>query len=447
LTEKPNTQLFDAPRRLFAALTRGQARKSQVRLAAAVCLPLIFFFIFALSIDRRFFIFIIASLLLIIPYLIFFQYHFLQNKAATDLQIQDIREEINLVDAQIFEEKKKIDAFRKKITDFLQLKNLTERLSLSLSLEETSKTLSTEVNKVFGSEDTTIILYLFHSATGELGISASQKGQMSINLKTKKGDIFDQWVARNMQTLWIEDTRADYRFDMDKIKIEDDRVIRSLMSVPLMSGTKTLGILRVDSPKERQFDTDDLRFLTTIGDLASVAVENAQLHEKVGQLAIKDSLTGLYLRRYLLERMPEEISRELRRQKPLSFLMIDIDRFKEYNDKFGHMAGDIVLRTIGFILADFFKEPGNLVCRYGGEEFSVLLPECSKDKALGLAQKVREYIESQAILLRREKTYVTVSIGVAAFPKDAQLKDELIDKADQALYRAKQEGRNRVCTF
>jgi diguanylate cyclase (GGDEF)-like protein len=168
------------------------------------------------------------------------------------------------------------------------------------------------------------------------------------------------------------------------------------------------------------------------------------LYEQIEQLAIKDGLTNLYLKRYFLDRMSEEIARQLRHKTQLSFLMIDLDKFKEYNDRFGHVAGDIVLKTMGFILTDFFKSPGDLVCRYGGEEFSVLLPDCSKLKALELAEQLRGRIEKQPILLRRQKTHITISAGIATFPKDAQSKEELISKADQALYKAKQSGRNSI---
>ncbi|HNV24335.1 MAG TPA: sensor domain-containing diguanylate cyclase [Candidatus Omnitrophota bacterium] len=338
-----------------------------------------------------------------------------------------------------------ISSFREKIVNFSELKGLTERLGICLSLEETSKVLSSEVNKLFGGPETVIILYVLEGKTGDLGIIASYKEKLEFNIKQKKGDIFDRWVVKTLQPLLIEDVKIDYRFDADKILEEDTRAIRSLISVPLLVGHRPIGVLRVDSSQVNTFTTEDLRFLNAIGDIGAIAMENAQLYERIEQLAIRDGLTNLYLRRYLNERLPEEVSRHLRSKSEMSFLMIDLDFFKEYNDKYGHMAGDIVLKMVSIVLMECFDQPGNLVFRYGGEEFGVLLSDCTKKKALELAEDFRKRIENQSILLRRQKTNVTVSVGVASFPKDAQEKEELIYKADRALYQAKRSGRNRVC--
>lgn len=414
-------------------------------LTAALALILVAFFVFAIFVEPAFFIFLSIGLAIIILYL--FSLHLRLGKKGAEifLQLQNLEEKRNLMEAEIQEEKMAIVSFRGKIVRYRELKGLTERLSLCLSLDDTSSTISQEVNKLFGRDDRTIILYLFHSKTGELGISSSHKGEMRVNIKSKKGDLFDQWVVRTMQSLLVEDTKTDYRFDVDKVVAEESRPIRSVMSVPLVVGSKAMGILRIDSPHEKDFTTEDLRFLTTIADLGAVAIENAQLYERVEQLAIKDSLTGLYLRRYLLERLSVEASRQLRSKGQLSFLMLDLDKFKQYNDKFGHVAGDIVLRTVGMLLAGFFRQPGDLVSRYGGEEFSVLLPDCPKAKAVELAEEICKKIADQTIVLRREKTHMTVSIGVSAFPKDAINPKELIHKADLALYQAKGNGRNQVC--
>lgn len=428
-------------------------------LTAALVSILIVFFVYAIFFEPTFFIFLAVGLAAILLYLFPLYLGLNKKQAEIALQSQNLEEKRNLAEAEIKEEKLFIKSLREKTALYGELRVLTERLSQCLSLDDTSTALSAEVNKLFAEKDRTMILYLFHPSSprgafgrrepdgraGELGISSSHKGEMRVNIKSKKGDLFDQSVVRTMQPLLIEDTKKDYRFDEEKAAGEEIRPVRSLISVPLMIGKRALGILRIDSPHEKNFTTEDLRFLTTIADVGAVAIENAQLYERLEQLAIKDSLTGLYLRRYLLERLSVEVSRQMRRKGELSFLMFDLDKFKQYNDKFGHVAGDIVLRAVAMTLTDFFRQPGDLVCRYGGEEFCVLMPDCPETKAVEMAEALRKRIAEQTIVLRREKTRITVSIGVASFPKDAINPGELIHKADLALYQAKEKGRDQVC--
>jgi len=424
---------------------KRQLFESRFFLTALFFLPLCGFVLYAIFADRKFFILILAVLMFLSGLLLFLRRRLMSLRAEYGIHRQDFLEQANLLESDIKKEWQSVESLNKKMVDYGQLKVIAEKLNQSYSVQDTSRTLSSEVGRLFGQKDTTIILYLFQSRTGELGISASQKGLMEVNLKEKKGDLYDKWVVKNLQALLIEDSKNDFRFDLERVHTEDARLVRSLMSVPLMISNKAIGILRLDSPRPNFFQADKLRLLTTIADMGAVAIENAQLYEKIEDLAIRDSLTGLFLRRHFLDRLSHEMSRELRQHKDLSFLMIDLDYFKKYNDNYGHMAGDIVLKTLGFMLTDIFDAPGNMICRYGGEEFAIFLPECSKEDAVRQAEVLRKKIEGQAIMLRREKTKISVSIGVATFPEDGQLRDDLIEKADTALYEAKKKGRNRVC--
>ncbi len=345
---------------------------------------------------------------------------------------------------EIIAEKRIIDSLRSKITNYSHLKELIERLSVCFSLAQTTKTLLKEVDLFFNDSSVEARLWLFNDAQGGDKIFFYSKEISARDYKLEEMDVFSQWEIKTLQPLLVEDVQNDFRFIAGNSVEQESFKIRSLISVPLILGDRTLGILRVDSEKEYCFTTEDLRFLTAIGDLSAVAIENAQLYEQVQDLAVKDGLTGLYLRRYLLDNLAKEVNRASK-NNPLSFLMLDLDCFKQYNDKYGHMAGDIVLRTLSTILSDKFSNSNSLVCRYGGEEFCVLLMNCSKEEAKKLAEELREEIEQQTIILRREPTKITVSIGVSTLPGDAKNEDELIGRADKALYAAKESGRNKVC--
>jgi diguanylate cyclase (GGDEF)-like protein len=162
-------------------------------------------------------------------------------------------------------------------------------------------------------------------------------------------------------------------------------------------------------------------------------------------LAIHDELTSLYTKGYFLERLKEECKRGMRQNRVVSLLMLDIDYFKNYNDRLGHTAGDIVLQTLSHNIVDALKDLSPIISRFGGEEFCIVLPSQDKQKASAVAEQLRIRMEKTNITLRRQETNVTVSIGVASLPDDASDEDELVIKADRAMYEAKQKGRNRVC--
>ena len=224
------------------------------------------------------------------------------------------------------------------------------------------------------------------------------------------------------------------------------RSVLSLISSPLISNNSLLGLLRLESKKGGFFNQDDLRFLSLVADLGAVALENSLLFQKTQDLAIHDDLTALYTRSYFIDRLRDETRRCQRLDQHLSLMMIDIDFFKQYNDKFGHIVGDLVLKKMGILLKDALSEFSPLLCRFGGEEFLVMLSGVDKKKSLIIAEELRQRIQSEKIMLRRQDTHITVSIGVASLPLDTKDEDELVQKADKAMYAAKGKGRNQVCS-
>ncbi len=359
--------------------------------------------------------------------------------------IEKIEEDINLISNHKKNREAEVIAMGEKVDSLLNLKNIADNLSVTLFSDEIIKIVTEKTFELFGGEkgDKRVLLYMVDEARNELNLSCAFKGKDRKSAMLKKGGIFDRWVMKNMKSLLVRDVRKDFRFSVEDEDTEVD--FTSLMSKPLIIEGNVMGLLRVDSLRESAFEQHELRVLDIIGELGSVALENARLFRQTEELAIKDSLTGLYVRRFFMERLEEEVKRALRGDRTFALLMLDIDNFKEFNDRHGHIAGDAVLKNIGRILMSK-ASAGDMVGRYGGEEFVFLSLDCGKKDAMNLAEDIRKEIEGKPVVLRREKQYVTVSIGVAMFPKDAKLKDDIIWEADRMLYEAKAKGKNVVCS-
>lgn len=174
-----------------------------------------------------------------------------------------------------------------------------------------------------------------------------------------------------------------------------------------------------------------------------LGIKRAILYHRVEELTITDSLTGVFNRRYWMERWTQEIERANKFKLNFSFLMIDIDCFKNINDQYGHLAGDGVIKEISKRIKDNTRQI-DLIARYGGEEFAAILIETDKIKAYAAAERIRQSVDEKEIRVYDEALNISVSIGISVFPADGDNKDALIEKADSALYRAKQSGRNKV---
>lgn len=216
---------------------------------------------------------------------------------------------------------------------------------------------------------------------------------------------------------------------------------KSFGAIPLLSENKFVGIVTIEDLPSVDFE----RFLIVATQFA-LEIKKVLLYETVEAMAITDSLTGLYTRRYFFERLNEELNRSRKHGFKFAFLMIDIDDFKKCNDTHGHLVGDVILREVSRIVKENVREI-DIVARYGGEEFSLILPETDKKGALMAAERIRKKIEENIFKAYDEKLKVTVSIGLAIYPENAPDIEFIIEKADEALYVAKSSGKNIVCEY
>jgi len=207
----------------------------------------------------------------------------------------------------------------------------------------------------------------------------------------------------------------------------------------LVIDKKPVGYLAADGIK-----AEDKEKFQILAEQFSLGIKRAFLYKKVQELSITDGLTQIFSRRYFLERFEEEFNRSKKFGFNLSFLMVDIDHFKEVNDSYGHLVGDAILRDVSRVIKDNIRQI-DFMGRYGGEEISLALAETDKNQARFAAERIRKAIESRDFRVYDEDLKVTISIGIATFPDGVKDTHSFIEKADRALYQAKDSGRNKVC--
>jgi diguanylate cyclase (GGDEF)-like protein len=213
---------------------------------------------------------------------------------------------------------------------------------------------------------------------------------------------------------------------------------------PVVTSGRLAGLLAVGGRLVARMNKDTEAFLDQVANQAHIVMENSRLFERVKNLSIRDSLTELFNHRHVMELVHHECDRVGRYQESFSILMIDIDHFKRVNDEHGHPVGDVVLREVAQVLRDTLRTV-DAVGRYGGEEFLAILPHTGAEEAAQTAERIRARLEPHAFRILDRELHVTVSVGVASFPSEKiDSPAALIGAADQALYRAKQGGRNRV---
>jgi diguanylate cyclase (GGDEF)-like protein len=222
--------------------------------------------------------------------------------------------------------------------------------------------------------------------------------------------------------------------------------IKSLVHYPLRVKGRTIGMMTVDAFRQRvRFPREEIETLAAIAKQAGIVIENARLHEQLQEQAITDYVTGLFNHRHIHERLSEEFGRAKRNKSSFAVMMMDVDKFKEFNDAHGHLQGDEALRFIGRNLRDILRTT-DIVGRYGGDEFLAILPDTTREEAENVGQRVVSVLAGKPFPSddAGQASALAISIGIACYPYDGRTKDELVMRADAALYEAKRLGGNRT---
>jgi diguanylate cyclase (GGDEF)-like protein/PAS domain S-box-containing protein len=254
-------------------------------------------------------------------------------------------------------------------------------------------------------------------------------------------------VVQKKETIYIADFKAE------DAEVKEDEVIRvpgfdirALLGVPLILRGEVIGVLSVQASQKNAYDANQIRLVETVAQQTSIAMDNVKLFEKMQEMAITDSLTGLYNQRYFYMILNNEFERAKRYQTPLSLIVMDIDNFKTVNDEFGHLAGDDVLRSMSEICMKLLRQTDNMF-RYGGEEFAIILPGTKQEEAFNVAERICSTIEQAVIKTKNGSVKITVSIGVSEYGENYSKPSEFIESVDRTMYEAKKAGRNCVCVF
>ncbi len=317
--------------------------------------------------------------------------------------------------------------------------NFTQRMSNVLDLNQLAEAMLQPISRALSTNQVSLLLADngYYSSRFAIRFIAEEA---IIPIKLRKESPIITWLTREKKPISREfiDVNPNFKalWESDIIAIKDIEML-----FPLLSNDNLVGILTLSKRhKGGLYNSDDIDLITTLTSEAAVVIENAQLYAQARERVNIDDLTGLYNHRYFHQRADEEIARSARFGEVFCLLSIDLDFFKTYNDVHGHLYGDEVLRTVGAIIKNSIRNI-DMAFRYGGDEFSIILIQTTIDGAHRVAERIRKSLELEVDTKSR---LLTCSIGIASWPADGVMREELIRKADTALYYAKQMGRNRT---
>ncbi len=321
----------------------------------------------------------------------------------------------------------------------IMVSNFAQRMNNVLDIDQLAEAMLHPISKALQPAQVSLLLPESDTFSSRYDVRFVQE-ETPLPIRLRRESVLITWLEREKKPLrqYIINVDTNFRalWEVDKKAIAEIELL-----FPLISKDKLVGILALHKRRVGGFyANEDIDFLVTLTNEAAVVIENADLYKKAKERANIDELTGLYNHRYFHNRVNEEIARSSRFGDTFSLMTIDLDHFKNYNDVYGHLYGDKVLQNVGEFIKRSIRSV-DMAFRYGGDEFAIILPHTSIDNAYKVAERIRKKIESDIDI----KGYpLTCSLGIASWPTDGLMREEMIQASDAALYHSKQSGRNRT---
>ncbi|HXE73173.1 MAG TPA: sensor domain-containing diguanylate cyclase [Candidatus Nitrosotenuis sp.] len=334
---------------------------------------------------------------------------------------------------------------QRKIQSLISVIDASQQLGATTSMEKLMSMVTEMMRNIISGLETVVIYVLDEEKIDEpmlrvKGVdSPHQEAFVDFNPEVTSSWIYQVMKERKARVFGDFNAEAG-----DEKVIPTDRDFHGAMVAPMMFEGRAIGAIFAACHKPNAFNEDTLHLFALLTNQVALAVRNVQLQMGLQNLVIIDSLSGMYNHGYFQEHLGKTITKAKYSNQPVSLMILDMDFFKKVNDNYGHPQGDALLKQLGAVIKGVVG-PNHTVCRYGGDEFTVTMPETNRIQAVVLAEKIRQAVEEWEFVIGSNIVHITISGGVASFPEDAETKKELIEKADQAMYEAKHKGRNKIC--
>jgi diguanylate cyclase (GGDEF)-like protein len=337
-----------------------------------------------------------------------------------------------------------VTSLTRKIRELRTLSEIVQAINSSLRPEEILETIMAKAADLIKAEGWSVLLLDYETRELVFKAAAGEAGKKLLGMRLKIGQGVAGWAARHGQSLIVPDVKKDPRF-YSGIDEKTKFVTKSILCVPMRSKNKIIGVVEViNKIGGEPFTDDDLEIFENLVAHVTIALENAAIYRKMEEASLIDDLTKLYNLRYCNQYLDKFLTERKSEFGIVSLIFLDIDFFKLVDDNFGHLVGSETLRRVGERLRRTVRK-GDVLVRYGGDEYIVILPNTDKQTATAIAERIRKEVSREPFFtFDNQKFSISVTLGVATYPEDAKTRDELIGKADKAMYDGKLSGRDKV---